>query len=274
MLLRAHRDEARFEDSQQFSGEKAGSDESFGHEDVLANEEKIGREDGHGPEHGLHAVRQLRAASVAGIHRDEDAASGVDGAVLSPAKSEGARVARVGDERAEVAQCVEDGAQLRREHGEHLDGDAVELIKAAPHAGRGDAHECEAEDGACHLVGAVVHERSLADVRREILCRLGLAGAGGASGRAAEFDVKRLEERDRDAVRERRRDEAHDASEKFVAERNGDIANFELKGTASVVVDSVPVTLRTVSEFDLTISSRVIIVVIVVVVGRIVIILI
>ena len=74
---------------------------------------------------GLEVLRQLRTAGVAGVHRDPRA-NGVLEVDLLLLEDEARLVG---------ADALEDGAVLAGDDGEHLDGDAVELVEAAPRAG-------------------------------------------------------------------------------------------------------------------------------------------
>ena len=111
------------------------------------------------------------------------------------------------------AHAVEHRLVLDGAHGEHLGDEPVELVEAAPRARRGEALEDVAHREVVHLGAAVEDVHGLAQLRRQVLGRLGLAGAGGALRRAAEDQVGRLRGGDVDAVGERRDHEAAGAAE-------------------------------------------------------------
>merc|ERR1711965_779438 len=79
------------------------------------------------------------------------------------------------------ADALQDGAVLRGHHREHLDGDAVELVEAAPRARLRKPREEVARHLVVHLVGAVGDDDPDREAAPQVLGRLGLAGAGGAS---------------------------------------------------------------------------------------------
>ena len=94
------------------------------------------REMGEGRERGgarggayqrLEVLGQLGAAGVTRVHRDEDAARRVE-LDLAPLEHEGVYALRDGRE---------DAQDLLRDDREHLDLDAVELVKARPRSGTG-----------------------------------------------------------------------------------------------------------------------------------------
>ena len=93
----------------------------------------------------LEVLRQLLAAGVAGVHRDEVANFLVEVDHLAVGELEALFVGLYG---------VEDATHLLRNDREHLEIDAVELVEAAPHAGLGEALDDLASRAVVHLVAA------------------------------------------------------------------------------------------------------------------------
>jgi hypothetical protein len=100
------------------------------------------------PEERLEVVGQLGAAGIAGVHRDEDAVVGVEGDV-TPLKDEAVDF---------HLACLHDGQHLLRDHREHLDVDAVELVEARPCARLGEAREEAAHRRRGEIRAAVHHD--------------------------------------------------------------------------------------------------------------------
>ena len=88
-----------------------------------------------------------------------------------------------------------------------------------------------------HLRGAVEHVDRLAELRAQVLGRLGLPGARGAGGGGAEREPAGLRGRDVDAVREGRDDEAGAVAEVLVPVGEHGVADLD----AAVVDVGVPV---------------------------------
>eukprot|EP00968_Pinguiococcus_pyrenoidosus_P027389 scaffold7375_cov268-Pinguiococcus_pyrenoidosus.AAC.39 len=97
----------------------------------LRNKSVVGHHHRAGAEERLEVVWKLRAASVAGVHRDEDVRVVVDPHV---------RALEV-ELRLPRGLGLRDGQDLLRNHTEHLDVDPVELVKAAPGAAAREALE-------------------------------------------------------------------------------------------------------------------------------------
>ncbi len=144
------------------------------------------------PEHGLEIVGELSAASVARVHGDEDAAGGHEPhhAFLDVAGG------RAGGEG------LDNGHDLLCHHGQHLDVDAVELVETAPGACLGKATEVAAHRLVVEALRAVDHDNVHAQRFAQVLDGLGLAGAGGALGRATAVVLQGCGERHVAAVGE------------------------------------------------------------------------
>ena len=84
-----------------------------------------------GPEEGVQVVGELRAACVAGVHRDEDPKVGRPPHHLALKLEDG--LAR--------DDGLLDGDDLLRDDAEDLDVDAVELVEAGPRSGLDEAGE-------------------------------------------------------------------------------------------------------------------------------------
>mmetsp|Transcript_33252 Transcript_33252/g.87955 ORF Transcript_33252/g.87955 Transcript_33252/m.87955 type:complete len:1619 (-) Transcript_33252:4415-9271(-) len=168
-------------------------DEALGHEHVLADEPEVRDDHRHGAEQRLEILRQLGAPGVARVHRDECSVC-VDHPDLLLHKEELSQVGPDG---------VEDALVLRGHHREHLDGDAVELVEAAPGAGLGDAHEDLSHRRVRHLVAAVEDHDLEPQGAGEVLGGLRLAGARGAGRGAAQHQPQRLRQGDVAPVRQR-----------------------------------------------------------------------
>ena len=123
------------------------------------------------------------------------------------------------------ALAVEHGLVLDRAHGEHLGQQPVELVEAAPRARRAEALVDVGHRAVVHLGAAVEDVDGLAERGRQVLGRLGLAGARGAGGRAAEVEVRRLRGGDVDAVGERRDHEAARVAEVLERVLEGRVAD-------------------------------------------------
>ena len=138
----------------------------------LADEGVVGDHHGARAEQKLQVVGQLERPA-AGVHHDEDRVGRVDGQV-GPLEDEALDTGGDG---------ALDGEDLLRDDGEHLEVDAVELVEARPIAARGEAlEELGHREGSRGRRRSVEDDALLGEGLREVLGRLGLAGARGASG--------------------------------------------------------------------------------------------
>lgn len=174
---------------------------------VFRDERVIGHHHRHRAEERLQVVRQLGAAGVARIHRDEDRAGGIEvdlGALED-------HLLGAGVDRALNREY------LLRDDRQDLQVDAIELVEAGPGAARGEALEELAERDVVETLRAVEHHALLRHGLREVLRGLRLAGAGRSLGRAAEVQAQSAEESAVAAVRQRRDHQARRVAEVLVA---------------------------------------------------------
>ena len=208
-------------------GEHLGHREALGEEHNLADLLQVGHNDDHRSKERLDRVGQLGAASVAGIHGDEDADARVErdlGALEHEAL-------HLGDER------LLDGLELRRDDREDRGVDAIELVEAAPGATLTQAVEVLADGLEVHALAAIGDHAQEAHGLGQVLDGLGLAGAGRTGGRAAQVHGQALRDGQVDAIGEGRDDEASVEAHVLVAvaELARALADHELVGLAHPV---------------------------------------
>eukprot|EP00965_Chrysotila_dentata_P026049 863782-Pleurochrysis_carterae.AAC.1 len=166
-------------------------------EKYLANHRVVRYHHGHCAEERLEVVRQVGAAGVAWVHRDERVAHGLE-RQRRALELELFHLCRF---------CALDRQDLLRNHREHLEIDTVELVEARPRARRRQPLE---ELGHRQVVEAVraVHDHGLARHRlAQVLGRLGLARTSRTLRRAAQIQLQRTHERTVAPVGQRRDDE-------------------------------------------------------------------
>ena len=96
--------------------------EAFSVEDDLGNHGRVWHNHSNGSEHALEVIRQLCAPGIAWVHGDEDATLLVE-----------VNLAALKDKPlGQVSQGLQDGEDLLRHHRQHLNVDAVKLVKTAP----------------------------------------------------------------------------------------------------------------------------------------------
>ena len=117
-------------------GQVLGVREAVGVEHDLADEGVVRHHHRHGPEEGGQIVRQLGAARVARVHRDED----VERRPHHDQRPFELKLRFVVIAR-QLRLLAEEDEELLRDDREHLDVDAVELVEAAPGAREGEALE-------------------------------------------------------------------------------------------------------------------------------------
>ena len=127
------------------------------------------------------------------------------------------------------ADALQDGAILRGDDREHLDGDAVELVEAAPCARLREAREKVARHLVVHLIRAVGHDDPNREAAAQILGRLGLAGTGGALRRATHHEAESLGERDVAAIGECRDDQPGGVTNVLVARGELRVADVDVQ---------------------------------------------
>eukprot|EP00968_Pinguiococcus_pyrenoidosus_P007308 scaffold486_cov254-Pinguiococcus_pyrenoidosus.AAC.1 len=143
----------------------------------LHDDLEVGHHHGHAAEQRLEVLRQLLPAGVAGVHRDEEAAHGLQHDVLRVARElEGGHAGLLG---------VLDRQHLLRHHAEHGQQDAIELVEAAPKPRLAKTLEDLAAVGVSHLIRAVGHHDVDAQRAPQILHRLRLARPRRPGGSAA-----------------------------------------------------------------------------------------
>ena len=159
----------------------------------LRDEGIVRHHHGAGPEEGLEVVGELRAPRVAGVHGDVHGARG-DEPDLRVLEDELVRAAPDRDG---------DLLDLLGHDREHLEGDAVELVEAAPAARGGEALEELRELQVVHAVAAVEDDALDGQSLGQVLRALRPAGAGRALRRAAVVEVEGSHQRSVAAIGER-----------------------------------------------------------------------
>ena len=133
----------------------------------LRDEGVVWHHHGTRPEQGFQVVRQLRPAGVARVHGDEHVA-GVQQRDRRALEHEAARAFALG---------LLDGQDLLRDHRQHLQLDAVELIEAGPGTGCCEALEELRHGQVVQSVTAVEHHALYRHGLGQVLGALRLAGA-------------------------------------------------------------------------------------------------
>lgn len=129
--------------------------------------------------------------------------------------------------------------QLLRAHAQHVERDAVELVKAAPQSRLRKAPKDLARPPMIHLVAAVEHHHVFAQSIAQVFCGLGLACACRASGGTAERHAESLREGDVASVRQRGDDEALFDSQVLVRVLKVDVADGDDGGVGVLFVGCV-----------------------------------
>ena len=169
-LLRAER--VRLHD---LARERPRVGEAVRHERDLADHRVVGHHHRARPEERLQVVGELGAAGVPRVHRDVHRARRVE---LEVGALEDESVDAGGDRAL-------DRQNLVRDHRQHLEVDAVELVEARPRARGGEPLEELAHRQVVEPVGAVEHDALLRERLCQVLGRLRLPGARRPPGRAA-----------------------------------------------------------------------------------------
>ena len=186
----------------------------------------IGHHHRHSAEQRLEVVWQLGAAGVAGVHRNEGVAGPLERQV---------RALKV-ELRDLCDLAADDGEDLLRDDREHLEVDAVELVKARPGAAGRQTLEELGHRQVVETVRAVHHDALSRHRLAEVLGGLGLAGSGRPLGCAAEVELQRAHERAVAAIGERRDDEAALQAEILAAVGKGRRDHLDLEALLGVDV--------------------------------------
>lgn len=115
-----------------------------------------------------------------------------------------------------LPQSVQNRSNLYGNDGQHLDGDAIELVEASPGACLRQALVDVAARLVVHLLRAVEHVDQHAKSSTEILCRFRFAGTGRTGGSAAHCQMQALRQGDVTSVGQRRNYESRSVAEIFV----------------------------------------------------------
>ena len=199
--------------------EDLGHLEALRHEHDLANEGEVRHAHGHGAEEGFEGLGQLGTAGVARVHRDE-----------RHHRAEELDLHLVEDKAVLLGPySVQHRLVLRGAHGEDSNGDAVELVEAAPRAGLRQTLVNAAHDVVVHLVRAVEDVHRDAKCARQVLDCLGLARARGPGGGTSEAQPLSLSQRDVAPVSQRGDAQAPTDADVLVAVRDLGVANVDLK---------------------------------------------
>ena len=157
-------------------GQHPGGVETLGEEHDFANLLQVGDDHRDGTEERLEVIGELGATRVAGVHGDEVTRRGHQLHLLALEQKLGEL----------VLQSLLDGFHLRRNHGEHLQGDAVELVEATPRAGLHQAAEDHTHRLVVQTLAAVEHHAEQGHGLGEILGGLRLARTRGSRGGGSE----------------------------------------------------------------------------------------
>eukprot|EP00906_Rhabdomonas_costata_P031046 RCo043882 len=155
-------------------GEILGLQETLRAEHDLTDVHQVRHHHGAGPEQRLDVLRELRAALVPWVHRDEHPDRGDQADVLTH-ETEPLLV---------VLNGIEHGLHLSGHHGQHLNRDTVELIEAPPRARHGEPLEDIAQGLVVHLVRTVEDVAGQPQRAGQVLGGLRLARTGGPGGSA------------------------------------------------------------------------------------------
>eukprot|EP00951_Prasinocladus_malaysianus_P030099 scaffold281563_cov46-Prasinocladus_malaysianus.AAC.1 len=183
---------AEFVQDDKLAGQDLGHLEALCHEHDLTDERQVRHAHGNRAEQGLEGFRQLSAAWVTGVHGDEGHDSVFEGDL------------RVLKDKALLpsSQGIQHSLVLRGAHRQHGNRDAIELIKAAPRAGLGQALIDLAHGLVVHLVAAVEDIALHAQGARQVLGGLSLARTGRSGRGATQHQALGLGEGDVAAVRQ------------------------------------------------------------------------
>ena len=199
--------------------EELGHLEALAHEHVLADHAEVGDAHGHRAEERLERLGQLGAPGVTRVH-------GYERHGRRPQRNLHIlehKLALLG------ANGVQHRLVLGGAHGEHRDGNAVELVEAAPRARLRQTLVGGTHSLVVHLVRAVEDVHLDAESAAEVLHRLRLAGTRGTRGCAAQHEPLRLREGDHASIGERRDDETSGRADVLVHVGNLRVADVDLE---------------------------------------------
>mmetsp|Transcript_23335 Transcript_23335/g.80944 ORF Transcript_23335/g.80944 Transcript_23335/m.80944 type:complete len:278 (+) Transcript_23335:1712-2545(+) len=219
---------------------------AHGVQDDLADHGVVGDHHGHGTKEHLQVVRELGAASVTGVHRDERAARHLQRQV-GALEHESLRSARLG---------LLDGQNLLRDDRQHLELDAIKFVEAGPRARRRQALEELAHGAVVEAVGAVEDDALLGQRLCQILGRLRLARARGPFRRAAEVQMDGAHERAVAAVRERRDHQAAAVADVLVGVEDGGVDHLARNRTGLARLRRLALGVPVVPELRLPVKVR------------------
>mmetsp|Transcript_77794 Transcript_77794/g.204271 ORF Transcript_77794/g.204271 Transcript_77794/m.204271 type:complete len:675 (-) Transcript_77794:3855-5879(-) len=205
--------------------------EPEGVEADLTNHAVVRHHHRHRAEEGRQVVRELASACVPWVHRDED----IEGRLHldhSTVELE-LRLVIVGGKLTLRAEQLQ---KLLRDHAQHLDVDAIELIEAAPRSARREALEELPHHEIVHLRGAIEDHALLGQSLRQVLGRLRLASACRARWRSSQVEALRAHKRHVAHVSERRDHKPEGVPEVLIAIGEGRLnhSNPEILGLAVV----------------------------------------